>query len=223
MVQPLGEKPTPLAVLGFKERLEGLTPAISRELANDYLSMTKGIAGNTPYFTDKMPHNFVRLGIIHLLFPKAKLIHCERHPLDNAVSLFTNSMRQFHMSYKSDLRRLGLYYLQYKQLMRHYKEVLPGKILTIQYEDLVENTEFVSRKMIEHIGLDWEDNVMKRETSQKSVKTLSAWQVRQPVYQSSAGRWRNYEKHLTELIDVLGEEAVDYEAKLAALTAENQT
>ena len=202
----------------FVSRIEGITPAQSREMAEHYLEMTKIAHGTTPHFTDKMPHNFIRIGLIKLLFPNARIIHCMRNPLDNAVSLYSNSMRPFHNQYKSNLKTLGLYYIQYRSLMQHWHDLFPGAILDVYYEDMVVNTELVARKMIDYLGLEWEDGVMDREGSQRSVKTLSAWQVRQPVYTSSSGRWRNYESQLQPLIDVIGSQVAEYDRMLEALS-----
>ncbi|MCB1441260.1 MAG: sulfotransferase, partial [Nitratireductor sp.] len=139
---------------------------------------------------------------------------------DNAVSLYSNSMRPFHNQYKSNLKTLGLYYIQYRSLMQHWHDMFPGAILDVYYEDMVVNTELVARKMIDYLGLEWEDGVMDREGSQRSVKTLSAWQVRQPVYTSSSGRWRHYESQLQPLIDVIGAQVAEYDRMLEALSGE---
>lgn len=205
----------------FRERLEGMQPGDVLDFAERYLGYLKPLAGNTPHFTDKMPHNFDRMGLIRLMFPNAKIIHVRRHPVDNCVSLYTNSMTAFHNAYKSDLTMLGLYYRQYLRLMEHWRKVLPGGFHEVYYEDMVANTELNARKMIDYLGLEWEDGVMDRQGSQKTVRTLSVWQVRQPVYTSSAGRWRVYEKHLGPLLDALGPVVEEYEAELAALNRES--
>ncbi|MEZ5790423.1 MAG: sulfotransferase [Nitratireductor sp.] len=203
----------------FKREMERIPASGSREIAGDYLRSTADKAGNTPHFTDKMPHNFMNIGLIHLVFPKASIIHVRRHPLDNCLSLFFNAMNSFHNAYKTDLTTLGLYYRQYMQLMQHWRIVLPGRMLEIAYEDLVANTELNARRMIANIGLEWEDSVMDRTGSQRSVRTLSQWQVRQPVYKSSSGKWRSYERHLGPLIESIGPYVSEYENELAELEA----
>ncbi|MCB1451706.1 MAG: sulfotransferase, partial [Nitratireductor sp.] len=110
-----------------------------------------------------------------------------------------------------------IYYRQYLQLMEHWRKVLPNPMHEVFYEDLVANTELNARAMIDYLGLEWEDGVMDRTGSQRSVKTLSQWQVRQPVYQTSRGKWRQYEKHLAPLIEALGPNVAAYEAELEAL------
>ena len=201
----------------FSRNLEEIPRKGVQDMANDYLRRSKVVAGDTAHFTDKMPHNFLNVGLIALLFPNARIIHVRRHPLDNCVSLFSNSMTKMHNTYKSDLKTLGLYYRQYDQLMQHWREILPGKMHEVYYEDLVTNTELNARAIIEYLGLDWTDAVMDRSGSQRSVRTLSNWQVRQPVYDSSSGRWRSFENQLAPLMETLGPVASNYEESLAAL------
>ncbi|GIL00220.1 MAG: sulfotransferase [Alphaproteobacteria bacterium] len=202
----------------YARNIAALQPAEVRALGEEYLERCRSVAGATPHFTDKMPHNFLDLGLIALLFPNARIIHCRRHPVDNCLSLYANSMTDFHNRYKTDLATLGRYYRQYLKLMQHWRTVLPGRFHEVCYEDVVANTELNARGLIAFIGLDWEDRVMERAGSQRSVRTLSHWQVRQPVYQTSKGKWRGYERHLGPLIETLGQANVEaYEAELAAL------
>jgi len=202
----------------YAGNLRSLAPAEFRQLGEEYLRQTRAIAGTTPHFTDKLPHNFLNIGLIGLILPDAAIVHCRRHPLDNCLSLYQNSLQRFHNDYKTDLIRLGMHYRQYLQLMDHWRGVFPGRILDVFYEDLVANTEWNARAVIAHLGLDWEDSVLERSQSQRSVRTASAWQVRQPVYQTSSGRWRRYEKHLGPLIDAIGPANIEaYERELAAI------
>jgi tetratricopeptide (TPR) repeat protein len=200
----------------FRRNIWNLSPAAIRDLAEEYLRETRILAGNARHLTDKLPHNFLNVGLIALMFPNAKIIHCRRHPVANCFSLFSNSMTNFHNKYKTDLTRLGMYYRQYAQLMDHWREVLPGLMHEVYYEDLVANSEFNSRAMIRCLGLNWEDGVLDRG-SQRSVRTLSGWQVRQPIYKSSREKWRHYEKRLHPLIDAIGPYVESYEKELSAL------
>ncbi len=202
----------------YRQSIDMLTSVDLRTLGERYLSSTRHIAGSTAHFTDKLPHNFVHIGLISLIFPNAKIILCRRHPLDNCFSLFSNSMSKFHNAYKTDLTTLGLYFRQYCKLLDHWRQVLPGRFHEVLYEDLVANTELNARAMIEYLGLEWEDGVMERSGSQRSVRTLSGWQVRQPVYQTSRGRWRLYEKELAPVTEALGPYVEAYEQELANLT-----
>jgi tetratricopeptide (TPR) repeat protein len=202
----------------YARSLQRLNRERTLELAERYLSACRHVAGDTPHFTDKLPHNFLNIGLITLLFPNAPIILCRRHPLDNCFSLFSNSMGKYHNEYKTDLTRLGLYFRQYCQLIDYWKSVLPGRFHEVFYEDLVANTEFNARAIIAHLGLEWEDSVMARDNSQRSVRTLSGWQVRQPVYQTSKGKWRHYERQLAPLRDAIGPYVESYERELEALT-----
>lgn len=188
-----------------------------QKMSNEYLSKTAEIGVNSRYFTDKLPHNFLNVGMIRLLFPKAKIVHCRRHPVDNCLSLYSNSMRSVHIKYKSDLTTLGLYYRQYWQLMQHWRDEVADQFHEVHYEDVVQNTELNARGLIEYLDLEWEERVMDRKGSQKTIKTLSSWQARQPIYKTSAGKWRNYEKQLAPLIDALGPIVEEYESELEAL------
>ena len=208
----------------FVRAIAEVPPQGAVAMAQDYLANAIGAEDlDTPHFTDKMPHNFRYIGLIKLILPNAPIIHVRRHPLDNCLSIFANSMTIFHNTYKTDLVRLGLHYRRYHRLMRHWKYLLPGQIHDVFYEDLVANTELNARKLIDHIGLDWEDGVMDRSGSQRSVRTLSVWQVRQPVYDSSKGKWRRYEKELAPLMEILAPVVEEYEAELTALERENTT
>jgi len=204
----------------YRNNIHGLSANDLSKLANDYITFSSNLSVPNKRLTDKMPNNFLHIGLINLLFPKAQIIHCRRHPLDNCLSIFSNPMLDYHKEYKSTLETLGEYFRNYQQIMDYWKEVSPIPIHDVYYEDLVTNTETVARQMIEHLGLDWEDNVMERKGSQKSVKTLSVWQVRQPVFQSSRGKWRNYEKQLQPLRKILASEIETYERELASLDAQ---
>jgi hypothetical protein len=153
--------------------------------------------------TDKMPHNFQAVGFIALMFPKARIIHTRRNPFDTCLSIWQQNFNDAH-SYARNLSDLGHHYAHYLDLMQHWREVLPpGRMLEIDYEDLVENQEEVSRKLIDFVGLPWDEACLRPQDVQRTVLTASVWQVRQPVYKRSAGRWKNYEQHLEPLRDAL--------------------
>ncbi|MBL8779711.1 MAG: sulfotransferase [Alphaproteobacteria bacterium] len=152
--------------------------------------------------TDKMPHNFQGVGFIAMLFPNARIIHTKRSPFDTCLSIWQQNFNDAH-SYARNLADLGHHYAHYLHLMQHWREVLPGRLLEIEYEDLVENQEAVSRKLIDFVGLPWDDACLRPQDVKRTVLTASVWQVRQPVYKRSAGRWKNYEQHLGPLRDAL--------------------
>lgn len=145
---------------------------------------------------DKMPDNYKNLGLIQLLFPKVKVIHCVREPMDTCLSCYTNKMGY---PYSYDLTNLGRHYRLYERLMQHWKNVLSISILDVHYEDMVEDPERISRSIIEFCGLKWSNRCLEFHKSGRSVVTSSAYQVRQPVYKRSVARWKYYEKHLQEL------------------------
>ena len=151
--------------------------------------------------TDKFPHNFLEIGLIKTLFPDARIIHCQRNPLDNCTSIFFHCFTTFKASF--ELTELGQYYLQYQRLMSHWHKLFPGEIFTVQYEDLVLDQERVSKQLIEYIGLEWDENCLDFQHNERNVSSPSNMQVRQPMYKSSIDRWKLYEKQLQPLIEVL--------------------
>lgn len=173
------------------------------ELAERYLKKLADMSPQSLRVTDKLPHNFVNLGLIDRLFPGARVIHCMRDPIDTCLSIYSLPFNLFHL-YKSNLEQLGAYYRQYQELMQYWKEVLRIPIMEIQYEELVANQEALSRKMIEFCGLEWDEQCLHFYASERKVKTLSYDQVRQPIYKKSMARWKNYESHLAPLINALG-------------------
>ncbi|TPL79029.1 sulfotransferase [Mesorhizobium sp. B2-3-12] len=181
-----------------------MTRPQSIALASEYLSSLRLNAPEALRIVDKMPHNFEFVGLIGLLFPNARIVHCTRDPVDNCFSCFTSNLNDAHQ-YTSDLAVLGLYYREYDRLMRHWKSIFPGRIFENRYEDLVSDQEGQSRRLVEHLGLEWNDACLRFFERTGSVRTLSRWQVRQPIYKSSVKRWKHYESRLRPLIDALGD------------------
>jgi tetratricopeptide (TPR) repeat protein len=187
-------------------------PAINREqiesIAEKYIELLTKIAGpdaHPLHVTDKMPHNFVHLGLISIIFPEIPIIHCKRNAMDNCLSIFFQNFGNSH-SYAFNLANLGHHYKQYQRLMEHWHEVLPGRIMDINYEDTIADPEYWSRKLIEHVGLEWDDACLAPHKLERTVKTASHWQVRQPIYKTSVQRWKNYEQYLGPLKEALGYE-----------------
>ncbi|MER9367973.1 sulfotransferase [Mesorhizobium sp. M0518] len=181
-----------------------ITADMSRTLAEEHLSYLTERAPAALRVVDKTPHNFELIGLIGLLFPGARIIHCRRDAIDNCVSCFVQNFSEGH-SYNSDLRTLGLYYREYDRLMRHWDKIFPGRIFENRYETLVEDQEAQSRRLIEYLGLPWDDACLRFFDRDGSVNTPSRWQVRQPIYKSSVKRWKNYENEIQTLIDALGD------------------
>ena len=156
-----------------------------------------------PYFIDKLPHNFEHIGLIHKLLPNAVVIDARRHPMDCGLSLFKQHFaRGSDFSY--NLNDIGTYYNGYLKIMDHWDEALPNKVLHIQYEKLVENTEPEIRKILSHIGLDFEETCLRFYDNTRAVRTASSEQVRQPVFTSSIGVWKTVEQDLKPLKESLG-------------------
>lgn len=181
-------------------------------LGHDYLQSTRPATGHTPHFIDKMPLNFFNIGFIHLALPDAKIICLRRHPLDACLSNYRQLFAltespYYHYSY--DLLDTGRYYILFHRLMEHWRRVLPGKVLEIQYEKLVADQEAQSRRLIEHCGLDWEDACLAFEKNRAPVATASSAQVREPIYTRAVERWRHYEKHLAPLRELLEQSGIE--------------
>ncbi len=180
-----------------------ITPETSKELAAGHLERLTAFSPRATRVTDKMPSNYLRLGLIALLFPKAAIVHCRRDPLDNCVSCYLQNFGQ-GMNFTYDLRHLGLAHRTYQRLMAHWQAVLPVPILDVDYEELIADQERVSRQIVDFCGLDWDDTVLDFHRTEREIRTASFWQARQPIYKSSIARWRRYRAHLGPLFDALG-------------------
>ena len=151
--------------------------------------------------TDKAPFNFESLGLLHSMFPDARIVHCRRHPIDTCLSIFfTNFVRR--QDYAWDRGDIAFFYRQYSRLIDHWRSVLPAdRFIEVEYETLVSDRETETRRLVSLIGLDWNDSCLAPERNGRPVKTASLWQARQPVYTTSTERWRRYEPWLGELAE----------------------
>jgi len=192
----------------FAANLASMTLEQSQELANRYLGDLSRFGGTGRRIIDKMPHNFEFLGMVSLLLPRARVIHCRRSSLDTCVSCFTHHFAESH-GYNADLAMLGHYYREYRRITDHWKAVLPLRMLECHYEGIVAEQEASSRRLISFLDLEWEAGCLRFHTTDRLVKTPSHWQVRQPIYNSSVDGWRRYEAHLGPLLESLGEYAAD--------------
>ncbi len=172
-----------------------------RELAERHLERLTHLGGAALRVSDKMPTNFLHLGLIAALFPQARVVHCRRDPLDACVSCY---LQHFHgLNFTYDLTDLGIFYREYERLTAHWRAVLPLRLLEVSYEELVTNQEEVSRRMVSFCGLDWDERCLAFHENPRPVHTRSTLQVRRPIYASSVGRWKRYEKHLQPLREAL--------------------
>ena len=192
---------------GFPLSMRDITPDDLTRAGARYVAGLRERNPSAKHITDKMPANFLAVGMIHLMLPNAKIVHIKRNAADICLSCFTKLFN--HSQYHSyDLTELGRYYVNYAKLMEHWRNVLPeGAFLDVQYEELVADKEAQTCRLIEYCGLEWNDACLESHKNERSIKTASVTQVRQPVYTSSVERWRRYEKHLQPLFEALGEYA----------------
>ena len=173
------------------------------KVAQEHLDWLGRLAAGKARVTDKMPHNFLALGLIDLLFPEAHVIHCQRDPMDNCLSIYFQHFNDAH-SYANNLEHLGTYYRQYERVMAHWRQVVRVPILDVRYEQMVAEPEQSARRLVEFCGLDWDDRCLRFYETGRVVSTPSYDQVRQPIYKKSVARWKRYEKYLEPLRQSLG-------------------
>lgn len=183
----------------YPESIPMMTAEAAATLRKNYLTRLGRDAGaEILRVTDKYPSNFFHIGLIALLFPRARIVHCRRDPMDTALSIYFQLFTSGN-AYAYDLGEIAAFYRQYDRLMAHWREVLPGRMLEIDYETLTADPEGKSRELIDFAGLDWEEACLDFHQSRRRIKTASAWQARQPVHTKSVARWKNYADHLGEL------------------------
>ena len=189
--------------VNYPEATRELQPQNFAAMGRDYLARARiHRRSGAPRFIDKMPNNFPTAGLIALMLPNAKIIDARRHPLDACLSNYRQLFAK-GQNFTYDLTEIGEYYLEYQRLMDHWHAVLPGRVLTVQYEDVVTDFEPQVRRLLDFCGLPWQDACLRFYESERPVRTPSSEQVRQPIYDRSVGHWRHYERHLDELIDVI--------------------
>jgi len=167
-----------------------------RRLSKEYLETMQAAAPESPYLTDKMPDNYLALGLIHTAFPNARVVHTRRNPIDTCISIYTTPNRTSD-EYANNRENIVFAYEQYLRLMAHWRDVLPAdRLFEVNYEQLVADREPLTREMVNFCGLEWDDTCLRPEDNDRAVATPSVWQVRQPVYNTSVERWRRYEPWL---------------------------
>lgn len=190
----------------YTAALETVSASDLKFIANRYISLLRRLHGEVHHITDKLPTNFLNLGLIKILFPNARVIHCTRDPRDTCYSIYKHyfSARGHHYAY--DMEDLGHYYNLYASLMAHWKQSFPGGFFDLNYELMVEEQETTTRALLEACGLPWDPACLKFHKTARPVATISASQVRQPIYTGSVGVWRKYEESLAPLLRILDEE-----------------
>jgi cytochrome c-type biogenesis protein CcmH/NrfG len=189
---------------GYPETMGGASAEQLHALGTRYLAETATLRTGLPHFTDKLPNNFNHIGLIHSILPNAILIDARRDPMDSCFSTFKQHFAQ-GQAFSYDLGDLGRYYRSYLDLMEHWDQVLPGKVLCVQYEQMVRDPENTIRGLLAHAGLPFEPACLNFHQTKRAVRTASAEQVRQPLYSTGVGYWRNFERELEPLRKALGD------------------
>ncbi|MFL6731616.1 MAG: tetratricopeptide repeat protein [Sphingomicrobium sp.] len=187
----------------YPDMMTKITPPQMEIVAKNYLRQLTASSGDAKRVTDKLLTNYFFIGLINQLFPNAKIIHTQRDPVDTCLSGFTKLFKD-DTPHSYDLTELGRYYGKYRELMAHWDTVLPeGVLMTVQYEDVVADTEKEAKRLIEFLALPWDDKCVDFHKSDRPVKTASVAQVRKPIYKTSVKRWKKYGSGLQPLVDAI--------------------
>ena len=173
------------------------------KIAKEYILKLKKISNNSKIVTDKLPSNFKWIGLIKMILPHSKIIHCIREPNDNCFSIFKNYFAGVDLKFAYDINEITHYYNLYFDLMNHWKEMLPGFIHDIKYEDLIRDPKKNVEKILNFCHLDWDEHCLEFYKNKRPVKTASDTQVRQKIYNTSINYWKNFEKYLKEPFQIL--------------------
>ena len=182
----------------FPQSISSVPADVLTQSAQVYIENLRADADESARITDKLPHNFLRVGLLTTVMPQARIIHCVRDPMDTCLSIFTHFFSSAH-GYASDLKELGLYYRLYERLMQDWEARFPGCMHRISYENLVTDHEHEIKQLLEYCALPFESECLRFHETTRAVNTPSAVQVRQPLYQSAVSRWKRYETHLHPL------------------------
>ena len=193
------------SVVGYPRALAGAGPEVFERLRGLYLGGLKTARPDADVVTDKRPDNFIHIGLIKAMFPNARIVHTVREPLDVILSNWFLHLDR-SMGHALDLEDLAHWHGQYVRLMRHWKALYPD-ILDLDYDALVVEPRPAVERLLGYCGLDWEDVVLSFHRAEAPVRTASVWQVREPLYRRSSGRWRNYERHLDGVRAALGRDS----------------
>lgn len=182
-----------------------------QQTSTAYLRKVWELAPHASHITDKMPSNFLHIGMIRMMFPHAKIIHAMRDPMDSCFSNFSRLFNKNNIAFSYDLQALGNYYNRYIDLMEHWHAVLPpGAILDCRYEQMVDDTEAQARRVLDYLGLPWDERCLDFHKNRRRVRTASQAQVQKPIYKSSVARWKQYEKHLQPLAALIAQRGRPY-------------
>ncbi len=186
----------------YPENLARMEAQSFTNMAGYYLENLRRYSTDAKRITDKMPGNFLQVGLIKLMLPKAKVVHCRRNPMDTCLSIYKNLFADGHF-YSNDLEELGAYYNLYRTTMAHWENALPGFVHHVSYENLVQDMEPNVRDLLDYCDLDWHPDCLEFHKTERNVNTASAVQVRQPLYSGSIDSWKKFEHQLTPLLDII--------------------
>lgn len=211
IVQNLSERRRQQDVSKYPEALLSLQAEQLQSLGKHYIEQARIQRGSAPFFIDKMPNNYLHIGLIKMILPNAKIIDARRHPMACCFSGYTQLFSK-GQSFTYNLNDLGNYYRDYVEVMNHWDRVLPGQVLRVHYEDVVADTESQVRRILDFCGLPFEESCLQFHQTQRAVRTASSEQVRQPIYQGALEHWHNYSAHLQDLKSSLGDVLTNYPA-----------
>jgi len=188
----------------YPDVVANLSPSELRRLGEIYIDRLWQYAPEAERIADKMPANFLHLGMIHLMLPNARIIHAMRDPMDSCFSCYSRLFAGNNLDFAYRLDTVGRYYVRYIQMMQHWQRVLPpGTVLDVRYEDMVTDTDGQARRLLAYLGLPWDDKCLDFHQNQRVVRTASVAQVRRPIYRSSMERWKHFEAHLGPLLEIV--------------------
>jgi hypothetical protein len=194
--------------IGYHTAMANITAEKLHVMGRSYVERVQLLDPQALRITDKMPANFRHVGLIRMMLPQAKVIHVRRNPVDTCLSCFQQNFDS-GQEFSDDLHDLGRYYGNYMRVMEHWRQLLPGYMLEIDYEQLVVEPEKSAQRLIDFIGLEWNDACLRPDRNDRRVRTASQWQVRQKIHTGSVERWRRYEENLQPLLVTLRENGVD--------------
>lgn len=208
LVHGAGELPFLQSLVGAKHDypsfVAAMTPEDTHALGQAYLDRIAPLAQGKRHVVDKMPANFLYAGLIAAILPEAKIVHCRRDPVDTCLSCYSK-LFSAEQAFTYDLAELGQFHRDYQSLMAHWRKVMPkGRFIEVDYEAVVDNLEGEAKRLIEFLGLPWDDACVNFHQNRRVVRTASVNQVRQPIYKTSKGRWKPHAAQLQPLLDALG-------------------
>ena len=203
IVRRLAVRRDPAGGTKYPDALWGLTAEQCGALGVEYLEAARLQRGSAAFFIDKLPNNFAHVGLIHLMLPNARIIDARRHPMATCFSCF-KQLFAAGQEFTYSLEDIGHYYRDYAALMAHWDAVLPGRVLRVDYERVVEDLEGEVRRLLDHCGLPFEPACLEFHRNSRPVRTASSEQVRQPIYRNAMAQWRRFEAHLEPLKQALG-------------------